>query len=318
MFWPRDIIKALPIKMVAFNFTGDYSLMGLIFRVEKTYSQPRVTVISEQEGQRPKIIGSFGKKNPPEALLDKMTEEEQYEYLNYINGLAFAKQMFNVEADELERIFIKVAPQFNKAIFELWKLAKKYDLPFSPVKEMLYAVLNKGKDIEDKVNKISGKKTNILEKYGINISEHNEPNVDLESKKLFQALLDTGKETKIIARDFKEIASSVYGKKTNFEPHFFAFYADPKNTKRLQGWFYTIAIDLLKKYGVNPLNILSASKIAKHWARLQVERFSLEKAKQIFVKEFKPPKDQQQNCFEAISKTYLIYKEIKAQHKKGK
>lgn len=284
--------------------------MALRFRVEMTKRTPRISVLrviaSEAGQEKLEPIGSFGQRKPPDLLRDKLTKDELYEFENFLSTLDFSKQFFNCEAHELDRFIIKVAPQFQKALYELWEAAKKYDLEFIPEKEMLYGVLNKAKEIEQKINKLSGKKNNILEGLCINIYEDsNSIAPDIESKKLFQAMLNLNVSIEELCEEFQNIAQNIYHKNTRFEPHFFKHYAYPNNKTTFPKWYYTVAIDLLLNHGINPLTIIAPYKVAKHWARLRVNKIPLEKAKQVFLETFKPSKETKTKCLEIISAVYL-------------
>lgn len=283
--------------------------MSLRFRVELTKGTPRISVlrvISSEKGQEKlEPLGSFGQRKSPDLMRDKLNQEELYEFDNFLSALEFSNEFFKSEADELDRFIIKVAPSFQKALFELWKEASKYDLEFIPEKEMLYGVLNKAKEIEQKINKLSGKQVDVLESLGINIHEESSSlSSDKESKKLFQALLDLNEPEKI-CQEFQEISQNTYHKNTRFETHFFKVYADPENKKNFPKWYYTIAIDVLQQHGINPLTIIAPHKVAKHWARLRVDKMTLDKAKQQFISLFKPAKKYEKKCLEMINIIYL-------------
>lgn len=284
--------------------------MALRFRIEITKGNPRVAVlrIVDQTGKQEQLelIGSFGQRNSPDLLRDKLKEDELYEFENFLAALDFSKSFFHTEADELDRFIVKVAPQFRKGLFQLWKEAKKYDLEFIPDKEMLYGLFNKAKEIERKINQLSGKKNNILEKLGIDINAVSDStSVDHESKKLFQTILELDIPLEKIAQEFQTIAQNDYQKNTRFEPHFFNHYADPTHQKSFPKWYYSIAIDWLHQQGINPLTVISPPKVAKHWARLKVNKMSADKAKQLFSTTFKPNKKVEKKCWEMINLIYL-------------
>lgn len=290
--------------------------MTLRFRVEMTRSQPRVTVLRllENPDGKPKseLVGSFGQRNKPESLLDKLTEDERYQLENFVGTIEFSKKFFGGEVDQLERSFIRVDKKFQDALKTLWGLAKQYDLEFIPEKEMLYALFNKAKKMEKKINAISGKRTQILEKLGINLDEESRTlETDLASKKLFQALLNLGQPLEKICQEFQTIAQKKYQKNSTFEPHYFEMYAGNKGRedKSFPKWYYTIAIDLLLAYGVNPLSVITPHKVAKHWARLRVETMELNQAKKEFIKLFAPSKSVESACLNSIDLFYLANQE---------
>jgi hypothetical protein len=288
--------------------------MALRFRVEMTKSTPRIAVLrirfdgTGKEIKPSEHLGSFGLRHSPESIRNKLNDDEQYELDNFLGAIEFSKKFYDTEVHELDRFIIKVAPDFQADLFDLSKLARQYDLEFIPEKEMLYGVLNKAKEIEKKLNKLSGKTVNILEKHGINIDEMSDSlSPDLESKKLFEALLNLGLSEEALCKEFQDIAQNIYHKKTRFQPHFFKHYADPNNETSFPKWYYTIAIDVLQKHGVNPLKIISPQKVAKHWARLRTDQMSIDKAKQLFLTTFVPSKNVEKRCLEMINIAYLTY-----------
>lgn len=284
--------------------------MPLRFRVEVTRSTPRICVLRVKKinkGQEElETIGSFGQRKSSDLLLDKLTEDEKYELENVLSALEFSKKYFSKEADELDRFIIKVAPEFKEASYQLWKIAKKHDLEFIPEKEMLYGLLNAAKEIEKKIGKLTDKNVTILQKLGINPDEKSEiSRTDIESKKLFKAMLNLPISIEKLKNEFQYIAQHTYHKNTRFEEHHFRYYADTTIDKPFPLWYYSVAIDLLLKHEANPIKIISPHKVAKHWARLKVNQMTVDKAKQLFIKLFNPPLESQKQCFDMINAIYL-------------
>lgn len=293
--------------------------MKLYFRIEETRQRdkPRIEVVRTIEDAQGKkklqVVGSFGQRNSPEALFDKLTDEERYQLENFVAALHFSKKFFGTQANQLGEILIKVDKNFQEALEALWKLAKKYSLEFIPQKEMLYAVFTRAKKIEQEINQLSGRQNKVLEKLGINIEERTELLAsDLESRKLFQVLLTLNQPIEKICQAFQAIARQKYQKKANFEPHYFNWYAscaEGSESKRFPSWYYSIAVDLLLDYGVNPLTLITPSKVVKHWLRLRLDRMTLSQAKKAFIKDFKPSQKIESTCLESIDAFYRAHEQ---------
>lgn len=290
-------------------------MMRLYFRIEENRKRdkPRVEVVrmtKDAEGKKKaQIVGSFGRRSLPEDLFDKLTDDERYQLENFVAALDFSKKFFGTAANELDEIFIKVDKNFQDALKTLWKLAKKYNVEFVPQKEMLYALFNRAKKVEQEINKLSGKKNKVLEKLGITIEERTGLFAsDQESRKLFQALLTLKQPLEKICKEFQQIAQQKYQKRAKFEPYYFNWYADTtenSETKRFPSWYYTIAVDLLVAYGINPLTLITPTKVVKHWVRLRIDRMKLNEAKKEFVKTFSPSKKIEAVCLESLDAFYL-------------
>lgn len=284
--------------------------MPLRFRVELTKNKPRIAVLrvqKQEKGQETlELVGAFGQRKSPEALKAKLTEDELYEFENALSHLEFAENVCDTEAHELNRMMIKVAPRFQAALFQLWQEAKRLDMEFIPEKEMLYGVLQKAKAMEQKVNQLSKQSLNLFGEFDQSLGPDNTSlSSDIESKKLFQALLNLNRPLEDIAQEFQDISHTLYHKKTRFEPHFFLIYADPANTKSFPKWYYTVAIELLLRYQVNPIHVVPAPLVARHWARMKSQSMSLSQAKQQFISTFQPLESDMPSCMVMINEAYL-------------
>lgn len=149
--------------------------MSLRFRVEVNKKGARVAVlrIVGRKGGREitQQLGSFSKRKSPELLKPMLDDEEQYELENFLSTLSFSKEHFHKEVHELDRFIIKIAPEFKKALVQLWSEAKKCNLEFIPESEMLNQILNRAKDIEQSINEIRKQPINILTELGFDIKK---------------------------------------------------------------------------------------------------------------------------------------------------
>lgn len=288
--------------------------MALRFRIEHTKTKPRVAVLrinrDEQGIEKLEPVGSFGQRHNADDIRPLLSEDELYEFDNFVSTIEFGEKYFEAEADTLDRFIVKVPPAFKEVLFKLWKMASRFDIEFIPEKEMLYHLLNKAKEIEKTINAITNKRIQLLENFAIDIDKIEKPHQpDKDSQKLFQALLELDIPLEKLSKDFEDIAHKIYGKTTRFEPHFFKFYAENPDNKRFPQWYYTIAIDLLLRYDVNPITLIDAHKIARHWSRLKIQKWSLEKAKDQFIKQFNPPKKVIAKCFDTLMAAWFQYRE---------
>lgn len=281
--------------------------MSLLFRIEATKQRgARIAVIREyiDNGETKKTqIGSITKKNYPALLLDKLTEEEQYELENFLSTLNFSKTYFGNEVEELDRFIIKVSPKFKTALYELWRQAKTHGMDFVPEEEMLYALLDKAKLIERTLNKISTTEINILKKYNINPEGYDDRFVAEEGQKLFHAILRLDISLEDISQEFGEIAKETYKKNTVFKPHYFKYYAElttSENRKPFPKWYYAVAMDLLQKHNVNPLKIIFPTTAAKYWGKANLENHTSSELTKTFLQKFQPAENQKDKCLNIL------------------
>jgi hypothetical protein len=126
--------------------------------------------------------------------------------------------------------------------------------------------------------------------------------VDKTSKQLFGLIIAMEQPLNQICDEFKEIAKNKYHKNANLKPHYFKEYAE--SVKRLPLWYSAVAIDLLMQHGVNPLQSISAAKVAEYWVRMRKEKFSFDEAYAAFKTEFKPKKEDEESILHAIKLQY--------------
>lgn len=269
--------------------------MSLRFRIEFTKkSGPRIAVVRElpQPDGRLKTqqIGTFTRRKKPETLLPKLVDEaERHEFHSYLSQLKFNKTHFHAEADQLGRVIIRLDERAKQKITELAIACDKNGIPFMPEDIMLNALLKRSAAAEAKLNHRLGKKVFLLESLGIPLPAITPPAVENNELRLpFQLLLALDKSLDDICRDFTALARQ-YKKTTQFKPEYFKYYAGVligNNQNKPSKWCYGIAIELLKKYRVDPLKKIPLKKVAEYWGWLQKGILSADKAIQTFMADF--------------------------------
>ena len=272
--------------------------MLLKFRIEtRKIKQPRIVVLRLSNNNNKlteKSLGSFSSKRGYDHILKQLTSNELYEFENFVKTTAFAKHYFNCAADKLDRFIIKSAPEFKQALLKIWEKAKEYGIDFVPEHEMLLAVMNKAKLIEQQVAILTHGKFKALDKLGIDITNLNPPKPSIkEDQKLFTAVIEHADSLEYLASEFNAIASQKYQKSPKFKPHHFEYLVSQSEQKEEQPfpkWYYTVAIDVLCQMGVKLDSIISPQLIAKHWLRLNKKK-SFEKTIAAFNQQFQQLRD---------------------------
>lgn len=239
-------------------------------------------------------------------IIKKLDDYEHFQLQNYLDNRLFNKVNFNTDMDNVADQTIYFSPDFQNAIFELWKLANKHNIAFAPVQTALNAVLNKAKSVERSLNNKLGKEVNILEKLGIALDavagEELQERIDRENRLLFKALVELKQPLDETCQEFINIAKKEYGKAVNLKPHYLKKYVD--SDQRLSKWYYSVAIDLLLEHDVNPITVISPLKVAEYWTQVRKANLPIEKAHQLFLEIFKPKKDVISAVLAAIDAEY--------------
>lgn len=252
-----------------------------------------------------KLLGSFPlQEGYSNDLLELLQPEEAIQLKNWLADVRFAER-FGVEADELEKLTIQVPKKFYDALTRLSVECKRVGIDFIPDEVMLQSLFKKAKSIQQKIDKINGFNSGILD--NLTADDQEEKQMDTESFTLFKALLDLpqsigktcteleitakklGKEKRIPPPQLKEWAHEMPGRNPN---------------KRIKKWAYAIAIDVLQQHDINPLNIVKPDKVAEYWAFSKQESLSLQEAQKQFLKSFSVSKDTRQVVVDAITAVY--------------
>ncbi len=250
--------------------------MLLKFRIEtRKIKQPRIVVLRlSNENGKPieKSLGSFSSKRGYEHIVKQLSSEELYEFENFVKTTEFAKKIFHRNADQLDRFIIKAAPAFKDALFKIWKKAKEYNIDFVSEYEMLLAILNKAKIIEQQLSVLTDGEFRSLADLDIDITNLHPPKPSIkEDQKLILLAIEYAKSLDTLASMFNTVAEKKYHKSPKFKPHHFEYFITQLEQEKKQPfpkWYYTIAIDVLGDMGVNLENIISPALIAEHWLRL--------------------------------------------------
>jgi len=259
--------------------------MKLKFRIEmRKIKQARIVVlrILHKDGKViEKALGSFSDKRSYEPIVKQLTTEELYEFENFVSVMNFSKFNFNCPVDELDRLIIKIAPEFKKALFKIWKKAKAHDIDFIPESQMLSFLLNKAKTVEQQLAIFTQGEFKALGSLGVDIADLHLPlPATKEDQKLLIAAIENSQSLDQLTELFNTIAVQKYQKAAKFKPHHFEYLAhatgEQQKKQTFPKWYYTIAIDVLNKLGVKLDTIVSPTRIAKHWLRLnKKETFNL-------------------------------------------
>ncbi len=94
----------------------------------------------------------------------QLDQQEHYQLENYAAHLTFHDQVFNTPPEQLKREFIYVAPVYEKALVELWQLAKKHAIDFCPARIQQQALLQEAIAVEKKLSRLLQKKIDGLQK----------------------------------------------------------------------------------------------------------------------------------------------------------
>lgn len=243
-----------------------------------------------------KKLGSFNDVNDSERLttiINKLlSNEERYEFDNFVNLLTFSEVNFNANAEMLDYRFMLRAPNdFHLALIKLWDNAKTYGLEFIPENEMIARMLNRGKAIEQYMQVLTDDDFSALSDLNIPLNKDTPIYPDLYSKKLLKAALECVDSPVKLAEEFNHL-SVQFNKRANFKPHYFTFLIDPSRTYSTRRWYYSIAIEILLKYGKNPEEYAPLQIIVEHWLRLH-KQVEIEKTLGSFDKSFHKSKEKE-------------------------
>lgn len=255
-----------------------------------------------------KQVGSFSLlEGYKSELLELLQPDEILQLQNWLAETHFAEH-FDLEADALEKISIRFPGTLLEALNKLYLEAKRIDIEFIPHKIMLQALLNKAQLVQQKIDKINGFPSHILETVGIDTQKsHTVTQEELADRALFKALLTLNSN---IGKTCTEVerAAKKYGKHQRIPPPQLREWAGDipsRNTeKRIKKWCYAVAIDVLQEHGQNPANIIPAERIAIYWALQKQESLTLEEAQKMFIQLFSIPSEKQSQVQEAISDVY--------------
>lgn len=272
--------------------------INFIVRVNKN-KDPRIVIvraIKDRTGKRKRFetVGTLPEDLSQSLKLfeNNLDDFEQFQLENFIKNIQFNIKNFNNFADDTQRELIYFSPVFHQALYDLWKLAKKNQLDFTPYEVMLNAILNKAKAVERQLNEKSKKPVKILESIGLDIHRFDKDEINKRlhtgSQSLFKALIDSKKPLEDIAQQFNNLAEK-YNKKSDLKPHYISEYA--AKPKRLSLWYSAIAIELLLEMGLNPLDVLSLESVINAWLTLKKGKLSASDATDLFLKTFKPSVD---------------------------
>lgn len=279
--------------------------------------QPRVEIYraveEEKNGKTIRINQMLGKLPGLDPLSietfarDKeLSEYETFTLENCAAQLNFNEQELDNAQGDYHREIIYFSKPYNEALFQLWQLSKKNNIPFCPAETIHRALINKAKSIERKLNEIKKEPLHILEKAGINIEKVDDEEYKkiarVTCRKLFRFLLNTGLSEETIANEFNEIATMRYQKKEVLKPHYIKDFAT--NIRKLPFWYNTVAIDLLLKHNKNPLEKLSIEAVAENWLRLRKESMKEEDAISDFKKIFQTKESDEPIVRSVIRKEY--------------
>ncbi|MCE3238263.1 MAG: hypothetical protein K0R24_1244 [Gammaproteobacteria bacterium] len=272
--------------------------MPLKFRIEtRKIKQPRIVVLrrSYDNGKlTEKSLGSFSAKRGFDHILKRLTPDELYEFENFVKTIEFAKHYFNCAADKLDRFIIKSAPEFKQALLTIGKKAKEYGIDFVPEHEMLLAVMNKAKIIEQQMAILTNGQFKALTKLDIDITHLNPSKSNVkEDQKILTAVIEHASSLEYLANAFNTIASQKYQKAPKFKPYHFEYLVSSSEQKGKQPfpkWYYTVAIDVLCEMGVKPESVISPQLIVEHWLRLN-KKESFEKTTAAFHQQFQQLRD---------------------------
>jgi hypothetical protein len=268
--------------------------MLLKFRIEtRKIKQPRIVVLRlSSENGKPveKSLGSFSSKRGYDHILKELTSEERYEFENFVKTTEFAKMTFSCNADKLDRFIIKAAPEFKKTLFTIWEKAKEYGIDFIPEYEMLLAIFNKAKIVEQQLAVLTNGEFKGFAGLGIDITNINPPKQSIkEDQKLISAAIENAGSLEKLADIFNSITSTKYQKTPKFKAHHLEYLvtqAEQENKQPFPKWYYTVAIDALCQLGIKPDTIASPRLITEHWLRLN-KKDSIDKTITAFHQQFK-------------------------------
>lgn len=236
----------------------------------------------------------------------QLNDKERFELENNIAQLAFNKNDLNDSLEDLHRETIYWAKPYQQALYEIWELARKNNIPFCPLEIMQKSLLTKAKSVERKLNDLLKTQVNVLEKIGVDIQrvddEEHIKKVRATCRKLFNLLLKTGVSEELLCNGFNQIAHMYYHKKEVLKPHYLKDYAT--NIRKLPFWYNTVAIDLLLLHGKNPLDSLSIETVVEHWLRLRREKMTPDEALSAFKQAFQTKQEDEPIVRSAIQKEY--------------
>ena len=249
----------------------------------------RIEVKSKsQKDDQNAFVGSYQEDEPP-SFLDSLDDQELFELDWYNQCLAFNHKNFGKKSDEIEKYRFFLTPEFFNALIQLSKEAAKRNLPYNPMESMLNSLLEKAKAVERSINKQDGQSINILEKLGINLDRGNEAFQQHrkfeEGRVIFAELVNIPE----YYNQFLILAKERFGKnKINAMPKHFLGYSKGHTTP--SKWYYSVALEMLAKNGIDVFNLgLEPKIIIPLWLKpLVIAGYKQDEITKIFSISFKP------------------------------
>jgi hypothetical protein len=261
-----------------------------------------------------KQIGSFklsAEKNYPNELSAVLELDEILQLKNWLAEVKFA-ELFNEEADELTKFTVHMPQKLYDAYIALSHEAQNFDMSFIPNQVILEALLHKAKLVEQKINKMSSKRCQILEGIGIETdklmtNEAYQRLLDTESRALFKALIDLKQPISKTCSELEAIAKKYGKEKERISPMQVKEWAGlipGRNLKKVNRWSFAAAIELLLSHGKDPLLIAPPERVTEYWVGQNYQHFTLIQAKKEFTKLFKPADKSKTTLFKIIETHY--------------
>ena len=134
-----------------------------------------------------------------------------------------------------------------------------------------------------------------------------EKKLEKESRPLFAAILALAEKKAPLYKEFEQFIHIHYDKTQQIKPTYlydWAGLSEGVGLKTIPKWLLAAAIDFLMEKGVNPISIISVSKVAEHWARGRVSLATCEKTCANFINLFQVPEHEKTSAVNAIQIIY--------------
>lgn len=241
-----------------------------------------------------KQLGSFHLGSSPVPDLMALLDSE--EVLQLENWLAEVKigQMWKTEVEEMTRVTLLMPPPLLSVLNKMYLEAKRVGIRFVPHEVMLEYLIQKMGMVEGKIDKLNGFSCQLMENAGFNkINKGNDKKEQeclTDGRTLFKTLLELPQPIGRTCSELEE-AALLYGKTKKIPPPQLREWAgdmpNRSQDKPIKHWCYAIAIDVLAKH-VDSLNeVLPEIRLLSYWAAQQIERLTVNEAREEATKLFK-------------------------------
>lgn len=298
--------------MIQSNFYYDQDFMFIRTRQSKKHGltiqlirQYKTTTKTGKVTYKDKSLGTvfIEKEIIPLEIIAKLDADEIFYLKNWLAEKKFGEKFFNTSVENLNKFCLNIPPDFENSLKKLLIEAKRAGIEFSPTNIMLESLLTKAWLLEKKIDRINGFSNKILSLDKSPFEDDKEP----PNRKLFKEILMLNKPIEQICQDFNSETKKLNKTKHFPEHEILELAGEMKHrnpNKPIKNWYFSVAIEVLLKYGKNPINIIKPEEVAVYWATENETEYTLKKAQEEFIKKFQVGESDIAKVKQAIIEVY--------------